>query len=133
MNSLFTTSKHWKSYDVFARQKISTFKSSRLALLELAARYKDLNQELESSTPHQNKAPEQVEEAEKLLFMEMCEICLWGNATDLSLLTSLTYEDIQKLQGTEARKASEENVVINDLPAAFDTLNTARRERKNEE
>jgi damage-control phosphatase, subfamily III len=54
--------------------------------------------------------------------MEMCEICLWGNATDLSLLTSLTYEDIQKLQGSEARKNSEKNILVNDLPAAYKIL-----------
>jgi damage-control phosphatase, subfamily III len=60
------------------------------------------------------------------LFMEMCEICLWGNATDLSLLTSLTYEDIQKLQGSEARKQSEKNIIVNDLEAAYDSLKKAK-------
>jgi uncharacterized protein with ATP-grasp and redox domains len=69
----------------------------------------------------QNSQPEN-EEAEKLLFVEMCEVCLWGNATDLSLLTSLTYDDIQKLQGSEARKASEENIIINDLEPAYEVL-----------
>jgi len=65
-------------------------------------------------------------EAEKILFMEMCEICLWGNATDLSLLTDLTYDDIQKLQGSEARKAAEKNILVNDLPAAYELLQAAR-------
>ena len=60
----------------------------------------------------------------------MCEICLWGNATDLSLLTSLTYEDIQKLQGTEARKKAEKNVLVNDLPAAYEVLVKAKKEGK---
>lgn len=69
-----------------------------------------------------NKAVAEDEEAEQILFMEMCEICLWGNATDLSLLTSLTYEDIQKLQGSEARKASEKNILVNDLPAVYKLL-----------
>ena len=58
--------------------------------------------------------------------MEMCEICLWGNATDLSLLTSLTYEDIQKLQGSEARKASEKNIIVNDLGVAYEALKKAK-------
>ena len=62
------------------------------------------------------------EQAEKLLFIEMCEICLWGNATDLSLLTSLTYEDIQKLQGSEVRRQSEKNIIVNDLEAAYESL-----------
>jgi len=66
------------------------------------------------------------EEADKILFTEMCEICLWGNATDLSLLTSLTYEDIQKLQGSEARKASEQNILVNDLEAAYEVLLKAK-------
>lgn len=72
------------------------------------------------------------EEAEKILFMEMCEICLWGNATDLSLLTSLTYEDIQKLQGSEARKASEKNILVNDLDSAYDVLVKAKKDGKRE-
>lgn len=57
----------------------------------------------------------------------MCEICLWGNATDLSLLTNLSYEDLQKLQGSAARKSAEANILVNDLPAAFDTLKQARK------
>lgn len=64
--------------------------------------------------------------------MEMCEICLWGNATDLSLLTNLTYEDIQKLQGSEARKNAEKNILINGLPAAYDVLKKAKAEGKAE-
>lgn len=64
--------------------------------------------------------------------MEICEICLWGNATDLSLLTNLTYEDIQKLQGSEARKASEKNIIVNDLPAAYEMLVKAKKDGKKE-
>lgn len=62
----------------------------------------------------------------------MFEICLWGNATDLSLLTNLTYEDIQKLQGAEARKAAEKNILTNDLPAAYQLLKKAQAEGKKE-
>jgi hypothetical protein len=47
-------------------------------------------------------------------------------------LTSLTYEDIQKLQGSEARKASEKNILVNDLPAAFQLLRRAKLEGKSE-
>jgi hypothetical protein len=69
--------------------------------------------------------------AEKLLFTEMCDICLWGNATDLSLLTNLSYDDIQKLQGSEARKKNEKNIIANDLDAAYNTLKTAQQEDPN--
>lgn len=112
---------------------MSTFKSSRPAVIELAARYRELALEAESGKGSEGKSPEEIEAAEKLLFSEMCEICLWGNATDLSLLTSLTYEDIQKLQGSEARKASQSNILVNDLDAAFAVMQKARREKKDGE
>ncbi|MCJ1269406.1 hypothetical protein MMC22_009298 [Lobaria immixta] len=121
MSTSFALSKHWKNYDIFARQKMSSFRSSRPAVLELAAKYKELVSQLESDAVS-SKSAEEVKEAERILFTEMCEICLWGNATDLSLLTSLTYEDIQKLQGAEARKTSGKNIIVDNLPAAYDVL-----------
>ncbi|KAB5550889.1 putative UPF0364 protein [Coniochaeta sp. 2T2.1] len=127
INSYFSLSTHWKNYDVFARQKINTFRSSRPAVLELAARYRDLITKM-----RENKGKSVDEAAEKELFMEMSEICLWGNATDLSLLTSLSYEDIQKLQGSEARKNSEKNILVNELPAAYEQLLKAKKEGKKE-
>ncbi|KAL8926684.1 MAG: hypothetical protein Q9208_002758 [Pyrenodesmia sp. 3 TL-2023] len=125
LSTLFALSYYWRSYDVFSRQKLSTFRSSRPAVIELAARYKELIAQLQDEAP-KLKSPQEIEKAERLLFTEMCEICLWGNATDLSLLTSLTYEDIQKLQGSDARKSSEKNILVNDLPAAYRVLKTAK-------
>ena len=119
INTFFSRSVNWKGYDVFAQQKRSTCQSSKTAIVELAHRYKAI---INVPGPNHN-------ELEALRFKEMCEICLWGNATDLSLLTSLTYEDIQKLQGSEARKAQEKNILVNDIPAAYDVLNEVRRER----
>lgn len=132
MYSFFAQSQHWKNYDPFSRQKLSTFRSSRPAVLELAAKYQELVTQLQRRGAEPSKSSEEELEAEKLLFVEMCEICLWGNATDLSLLTSLTYEDIQKLQGSEARKLSEQNILVNDLPAAFRVLKSARESTKRE-
>ena len=133
ISSVFKKTQNWRSYDIFARQKMSTFKSSRPAVLELASKYRDIVTELESKhTIKGAKTAEELEEAEKVLFIEMCEICLWGNATDLSLLTNLTYEDIQKLQGSEARKKSEKNILVNDLDKAFKVLSAAQKEGKKE-
>ncbi|CAJ2510520.1 Uu.00g133290.m01.CDS01 [Anthostomella pinea] len=129
ISTSFNLSSYWKSYDVFSRQKINTFRSSRPAVLELAGRYKDLVTQMQAD---KNKTGAEHEETQKVLFFEMCEICLWGNATDLSLLTSLTYEDIQKLQGSEARKASEKNILVNDLGAAYEVLTKAKSEGKAE-
>lgn len=107
---------------------MATFRSSRPAVLELAARYKDIVTELQHKHTLKGAAtPAELEAAEELLFREMCEICLWGNATDLSLLTNLSYEDIQKLQGSEARKKSEKNILVNDLDKAFQVLTAAQK------
>jgi hypothetical protein len=112
---------------------MSTFRSSRPAVLELAARYNDLTRRLQSDQSALNAAPEEERrKAEEILFREMCEICLWGNATDLSLLTNLSYDDIQKLQGAESRKANEDHILVNDFPAAFACLKKAQ-ESGNEE
>ncbi|KAK3067116.1 Hairy/enhancer-of-split with YRPW motif protein 2, partial [Teratosphaeriaceae sp. CCFEE 6253] len=128
MATLFSTSTHWRSYDVFSKQKMSTFRSSRPAVLELAARYNDMTKQFQSGdSALANASSHEREQAEKALFTEMCEICLWGNATDLSLLTNLSYEDIQKLQGSESRKANEAKIVVNDLPAAFACLKQAQQ------
>lgn len=121
---MFARSACWKFYDVFARQKIKTFRSSRPAVVELAARYREIVTQLRAPD-----GPEDIEK-EKLLFTETCEICLWGNATDLSLLTNLSYDDIQKLQGSDARRAAEKNVLVNDVPRAFDVLKKAKAEGK---
>lgn len=128
VNALFLLSKHWKGYDVFARQKISTFKSSRAAVLELARKYKALVQDIEKAS--EGKDAGEIKQEERLLFIEMCEICLWGNATDLSLLTSLTYDDIQKLQGSGARTAAEDNIIVNDTGAAYGVLRDARKGKR---
>jgi hypothetical protein len=127
--TFFALSKSWKSYDVFARQKMSTFRSSRPAVLELATHYHELMTQMEHKG---DKSEAEIDEAEKILFIEMCEICLWGNATDLSLLTNMTYEDIQKLQGSEARKASEQNIVVNDLEVAYNVLKMEKKAGKKE-
>lgn len=126
MHTFFALSSLWKSYDVFSRQKLSTFRSSRPAVLELAAKYKALVEQLKG-VDTTTKDEKESETAEEVIFMEMCEICLWGNATDLSLLTSLTYEDIQKLQGADARKKAEKNILANDLPAAYKILTEAKK------
>ena len=133
MATLFNNTKHWKGYDVFFKQKQSTFRSSRPAVLELATRYNDMTAQFQSKdSAIQSAGEKEREQAEYALFREMCEICLWGNATDLSLLTNLSYEDIQKLQGSESRKANEEKIVVNDFAPAFETLEKAKKSGKQE-
>ncbi|RMZ89519.1 hypothetical protein DV736_g3252, partial [Chaetothyriales sp. CBS 134916] len=136
--TFFSTTTHWKAYGPFGRQKLSTFKSSRSAVVELAARYREIivaathNRE-EGKEDGGDDDMEKEKEKEKVLFTEMAEICLWGNATDLSLLTNLSYEDIQKLQGSEARKSREKSILVNDLDKAFEVLYTRKKTKKQQE
>jgi uncharacterized protein with ATP-grasp and redox domains len=129
MYNCFSNSKLWRSYDIFARSKISAFKSSRPAVLELAAQYKEIITQLnETNQIRGAKTEEENAQAEELLFIDMCEICLWGNKTDLSLLTNMTEDDVQKLQGSKVRKESEKKILINDLSKAFKVLHRAQKE-----
>jgi damage-control phosphatase, subfamily III len=133
LQGLFRLSNRWKYYDIFARQKMATFRSSRAAVVELAAQYKEIVTEFESSHSLKNaKTQEEIDKAEEAVFIDMCEICLWGNATDLSLLTNLSHDDLQKLQGSQARKASEDKILVNDLSAAFKVLNAAQKSGQKE-
>lgn len=68
-------------------------------------------------------------EAAYAIFVEMTEIALWGNATDLSLLTSISPEHIEAIQGTKAIAAGRSRIVSNDIAAAWEylTKNQGRR------
>ena len=132
INTLFARSQHWKGYDVFARQKLDTFKSSQRAVLELASRYKDLIEQVKAGKP-ESMSTDDARKAETLLFNEMAEACLWGNATDLSLLTTLSYEDLQRLQDSKLRKAAESTVLVNGIPDAYDSLKRTQKEKENGE
>lgn len=112
LRTLFALSTHWKSFDPFAFQKINAFRSSESSILLLAESFDVLLSSREGEVEMGRLERE---------FREMMEMCLWGNATvslvsrihtatliqsctikqDLSLLTSLTHEQIQELQSVE--------------------------------
>lgn len=120
MNVLFKTHPLWTQFDIFNRLKQSTFHSSLHGVVELALRYKNLRLQLDKlSTQHDD-------ETLRILFKEFIDISLWGNATDLSLLTNATLEDIKSIQGAQARKNAESKIVIDDTAKAWDALLKAR-------
>lgn len=119
INVLFRSYASWREFDIFNRVKQSTFQSSMVGVVELAVRYQKLQSQLESADS----------EAIELLFKEFVEISLWGNATDLSLLTNATLEDIKSLQGEQARKASESKILINDTAKAWKQLQSSEHKR----
>ena len=69
------------------------------------------------------------EEAQRLIFYEMTEIALWGNATDLSLLSSLSLDQVHSLQGRKAIHEGRPRIVGNDMPQAWDYLKSRRGRR----
>ncbi|RIA84697.1 hypothetical protein C1645_783524 [Glomus cerebriforme] len=117
ISSIFAKTEYWRNYDPFFRQKEETFKASVAAIIELAKRIDELisNQDYDK----------------RILFHELAQISLWGNATDLSLLTNLSYNDIKKLQSTDAKalEESEKNILSNDLEKSWDKLSHYQQKR----
>ena len=56
----------------------------------------------------------------------MIEISLWGNATDLSLLATLKFEDLERLQGKKAILEQQKNIVVNDMEKVFEYFDTLK-------
>ena len=67
-------------------------------------------------------------EAERLVFHELTQVCLWGNATDLSLLINMSEEDIKKLQSTggEHLADTEKNILGNHIPRLWEIVRDLR-------
>lgn len=116
MQVLFSKTSFWKEYDIFKRQKDSTLIKSQKAVEELATRF---NQVI-ANTAKPLKSLD--DDAARLVFIEITELALWGNATDLSLLTNLSLEEIQTLQGRAAIEESQKNIVDNDIQHVWNYL-----------
>ncbi|KAG6828033.1 hypothetical protein H0H92_009570 [Tricholoma furcatifolium] len=97
---------HWHGYDAFLPQKMSTFSQSGTSIRQIASSMHEL--ELERKVLDQEKLA--------ILFREMLQMCLWGNATDLSLLTHMSADDIEHLQavGKEAQTARQQFILKDD-------------------
>jgi len=127
LNTFFANSKTWKTHDVFRVQKTNAFKSSRAAVLKLASQYRQIVSSLKES-----KGPtdtQETAETEKEIFTDMSKMCLWGNATDLSLLTTRASKDIQKLQESESLKNSD-NILVDHSDQVYHVLKKQRDEGK---
>ena len=116
LRHLFDTSTHWQSYDPFFQTKSDTFLASEAGIHACAKLIQEL---LEKNATHAVHDP-----ATNVIFDELVSSSLWGNATDLSLLTNLNYADLQKLQATSAehRKEKQQFVLVNQLADAWDAM-----------
>ncbi|CAG8542202.1 20533_t:CDS:2 [Racocetra persica] len=78
--SIITNTKHWQNYDPYFRQKEDAFRVSFSSIIEFSKRIDELisSQKLKIN--------------DRIIFYELAQISLWGNATDLSMLPNFGFE-----------------------------------------
>jgi hypothetical protein len=108
---------------MFAKQKIDTFRSAGPGVYALAL---NINNLILS-----NSSADEPEETLKAAFLELAQVALWGNATDLSLLQGLSHADIQALQktGKAAQQEAEHLILANQLDQAWDHTRSLKNGR----
>ena len=108
MHTFYTMSTpYWHNFDMFFSDKKRALTASKKGAVELVKRFRGVLKAIADK--------EVTDEAtEKALFEEMVQICLWGNATDLSLLTSLSIEELDSRQGKAVRDSSKANVLVDE-------------------
>ncbi|KIM61255.1 hypothetical protein SCLCIDRAFT_1216160 [Scleroderma citrinum Foug A] len=118
--SFFNQTTCWVNFDPFFVQKEEMFKNSAAAIHQIATTMHELEREKHIL----------IEDPDKLfvLFKEMVQMCLWGNATDLAFLTDLTPSDIENLQtvGRDAQQARKELILRDDQEAVWNHVQTMK-------
>ena len=113
IHTYFTSStQFWHSFDMFATSKKSSLVGSKKGTIELVKRFRAV-----LST---------IAETEKAIFEEMIQISLWGNATDLSLLTSVSVEELNSRQGQAVRESNKKNILVDDTEQVWSLLSRLR-------
>lgn len=118
LHAIFQESENWKSYDMFELTKNETFQKSADAVSSLAKRYHVITQQLQTA-----EGGKLEKAALEVLFHEIISTSLWGNATDLSLLVTVTLEELKKLQ-VAAENRDKESLLTNDFGNVWKQLNS---------
>ncbi|KAH8923330.1 DUF89 domain-containing protein [Atractiella rhizophila] len=121
LRSLFSLSEHFKTYDPFFNQKVQAFRSSGEGVYSTAISFEKLRVGLDEDGAKKKTA-----------FLEIALMSLWGNATDLSLLTNMTAEDIRRLQQSDTSSGGEEGreILANDLQDAWAYLSDLKDKKR---
>ncbi|CAE6351379.1 unnamed protein product [Rhizoctonia solani] len=122
-DSILRATKHWSSFDPFFQQKEDTFRESGAAVHQLAQVMTDL----EGRRKEFQQDAEGWEDKLAIVFAEMVQMCLWGNATDLSMLPSMDPADVALLQAVGEDKAH--LILRNDAGALWEHVRGIRDER----
>ncbi|QPG76196.1 hypothetical protein FOA43_003582 [Brettanomyces nanus] len=118
IDAYFKSRSEWVEFDPFESKKETAFRSSGPGIIELCLRYKKMSLSL---AKQQNEGSITIDRL-RVIFEELIDVSLWGNAIDLSLLANATLEDLQSRQGAEAIAKASKNVLCNDLPLAWNRL-----------
>ncbi|KAG0204386.1 hypothetical protein BGX28_003638 [Mortierella sp. GBA30] len=126
----FALTEHWNDYDPFFQQKRTVFKSSQKAVVAIAMQLMsptdtDNNASSESKSTSESDEERIKEDHIKSMsaldvlvsqgpeskgteeaFFELVQVCLWGNATDLSLLDNPDLAKVEELQRRMLMKKS---------------------------
>ena len=123
IHTFFTISTpFWQSFDLFVTSKRFSLVGSKKGTIELVKRFRGMLKAIESQ--------EAVDEAtQKAIFEEMVQISLWGNATDLALLTSLSVDELQSRQGKAVRESSKANVLVDNTEQVWNLLSKLKKEK----
>ena len=109
----------WHSFDMFATSKRSSLVGSKKGAIELVKRFRGVLDDMA-------EIQDADEETQKAIFEEMIQISLWGNATDLSLLTSLSVEELNSRQGKAVRESNKANIIVDDTDQVWSLLSRIR-------
>ncbi|KAK7440054.1 Hairy/enhancer-of-split with YRPW motif protein 2 [Stygiomarasmius scandens] len=113
---MFVQTENWRDYDPFHAQKLDVFRKSGNSIYRIATMMHELIKEKVTIEANPDNL--------KVFFQEMIQMCLWGNATDLSLLTHMSLADIERLQTVEkeAQTARQTFIMRDDQEAAWNQL-----------
>lgn len=119
LNSIFKLSTHWRTYDIFRQAKCNTFYNSSDAVSSLASRFQTIVKNL-----REQPATQKPQVLKKVLH-ELIMTALWGNATDLSLLVTISLEEIKKLQVAVNHRESDK-MLVDDWESIWESLSAMK-------
>ena len=119
------STRFWQSFDMFGTIKRQSLVDSKSGVIELVKRFRVMLQVVRGREVGDDAT-------QKTVFEEMMQISLWGNATDLSLLTSFSAEELNSRQGKAARESFKANVLVDDTERVWDLLSKPRSPNSSE-
>jgi len=123
IRSYFSQTTQWSQYDPFLAQKVEAFRESSESIYCVATMMHNLDCEKGTLESDPNQAGP--------LIKDMIQMCLWGNATDLSLLTHVMPCEIRHLQfvGKEAWEKKQRFILKNDQEYVWQHIKSMNSQR----